>query len=134
MTFQDTIRANIAAVRAKAADFLIDTCTLKRKTGETVVNGDSQPTFADGVTLACRLIIRSGSESNNVAAQDRAVAQGIFTGTYRMQLPYGTQVTESDRIEYTDPETAVIHTFEVVFVPPHNDYTGAYVIGIREIL
>lgn len=133
MTFQDTLRANIAEIRSGAADFLIDTCVLKRKTGETIVNGESTPTFATGVTLACRLIIRSGSESNNVASQERAIAQGIFTGLYRVQLPYGTEVTQDDRIEYTDTENGSVRTFEVIFAPPFNIYTAAYVVQVREI-
>lgn len=133
MTFQDTLRVNILDIRTKAADFLIDTCVLKKKIGDTVVNGESAPVYAAGITLACRLIIRSGSESNNVAAQERAIAQGIFTGTYRLQLPYGTEVTEDDRVEYTDTENDTIRIFEVIFAPPINVYTGAYIVGLREV-
>lgn len=133
MTFQDTLRANIAEVRSGAALFLLDTCTLYRKTGETINNGESVPVFDSGTSLACRLIIRSGSESNNVASQERAIAQGIFTGLYRIQLPYGTEVAEDDRIEYIDIENDTVRTFEVIFAPPFNIYTGAYVIYVREV-
>lgn len=132
-TFQDTIRANIDEIRLRAADFLFDTCTLYRKTGETIENGEGRPVFADGVELSCRLIIRSGSESNNVASQERVIAQGLFTGLYRLQLPFGTEVAEDDRIEYTDTENGTVRTFEVVFAPPFNLYTGAYVIAMREV-
>lgn len=135
--FQDQLRANIEQIRTGAGgnseDFLLDTCVLKRKTGENVVNGESQPTYDTGTSLACRLIIRSGSESNNVAAQERAIAIGTFTGIFRMQLPYGTNVTEDDRIEYTDTENNTVHTLEIVFAPPINVFTAAYVITVREI-
>ena len=133
MTFQDTLRANIDEIRLRAADFLLDTCTLLRRTGEQVINGESVPTFADGVELSCRLITRTGSESNNVASQERVIAQGIFTGLYRMQLPFGTVVTEDDRIQYTDTENSNVRTFEVIFAPPFNLYTGAYVVNLREV-
>lgn len=133
MTFQDTLVANIAEIRTRAADFLMDTCTLYRKTGETINNGESVPTFSSGVLVSCRLIIRSGSESNNVASQERTIAQGIFTGLYRMQLPFGTEVTEDDRIEYTDTENSTVRTFEVIFAPPFNLFTGAYVVMLREV-
>jgi len=133
MTFQDTLRANIDEIRVRAADFLLDTCTLYRKTGEAVIDGESRPVYASGVELNCRLIIRSGSESNNVASQERVIAQGIFTGLYRMQLPYGTEVLEDDKITYTDTENATLRTFEVIFAPPFNLYTGAYVVMMREV-
>jgi hypothetical protein len=133
MTFQDTLQANIAEIRTRAADFLLDTCVLYRKTGETILNGESTAVFDSGTELACRLIIRSGSESNNVASQERAIAQGIFTGLYRMQLPYGTEVVEDDKIEYVDTENGTVRTFEVLFAPPFNIYTGAYVIQLREV-
>lgn len=135
--FQDQLRANIEQIRTgtggNAEDFLLDTCVLYRKTGEIVVNGESQPIYDTGTSLACRLIIRSGSESNNVAAQERAISAGTFTGIFRMQLPYGTQVSEDDRIEYTDIENDTLHTLEIVFAPPINVFTAAYVVSVREI-
>lgn len=132
-TFQDQLRANIEQIRTGAADFLLDTCVLKRKTGENVIDGESQPVYDDGETLACRLIIRSGSESNNVAAQERAIAVGVFTGIFRIQLPYGTDITEDDRIEYTDTENDTVHTLEVIFAPPIHIFTAAYVVTVRKI-
>lgn len=134
MSFQDQMRANIADIRTKSADFLLDTCVLKRKTGEQVIDGESRPVYATGVSIACRLIIRSGSESNNVAAQQRAIELGVFTGIYRMQLPYGTLVTADDRIEYTDTVNSTLRIFEVIFAPPFNKFTAAYVVTIREVI
>lgn len=130
MSFQQIIEQNVLAVRAAAADFLIDTCTIKRKTGDTVVKGESIPTYAAGVSIACRLIVRSGSDSSNIAAQERAVTQTAFTGVYRLQLPYGTAVDVDDRIEFTD--TVGTRKFDVIFVPPFNKMMGAFVIAIKE--
>lgn len=134
MSFQATIRANIAEVRSKAADFLIDTCNIRRKESETVVDGQNVVTYATGIATICRLIVRSGSESTNIAAQERLTAQSQFTGLYRMQLPFGTEIEVDDHIEYTDIETGKVFTFSVVFVPPHNDMTGAFVIGLKEVV
>lgn len=130
MSFQETIEANVLAIRAAAAAFLVDTCVIKRKTGETVVKGESRPVFATGETVACRLIIRSGSDSSNIAAQERAISQTQYTGIYRLQLPYGTLIEVDDRIEFTD--TAGTRKFDVIFVPPFNSMMGAFIIAIKE--
>ncbi len=130
MSFQQIIEQNVLAIRAAAADFLVDTCVLKRKTGDTVVKGQSVPTYASPVTLACRLIVRSGSDSANIAAQERAIAQTQFTGVYRLQLPYDTAVDVDDRIEFTDDNGT--RKFDVIFVPPFNKMMGAFVIAIKE--
>lgn len=130
MSFQQIIEQNVLEIRAAAADFLVDTCVLKRKTGDTVDKGESIPTYAAGETVACRLIIRSGSDSSNIAAQERAIAQTAYTGIYRLQLPYGTTVDVDDRIEFTDTEG--IRKFDVIFVPPFNKMMGAFVIAVKE--
>lgn len=131
MSFQQTIEANVLEIRAAAAQFLVDSCVLKRKTGDVVVKGESRPTYANGESLSCRLIIRSGSDSANIAAQERAVTQTQFTGIYRLQLPYGTVVDVDDRIEFSD--TNGIRKFDVIFVPPFNKMMGAFVIAIKEV-
>ncbi|HTH22213.1 MAG TPA: hypothetical protein VL854_08350, partial [Nitrososphaeraceae archaeon] len=69
----------------------------------------------------------------NIAAQERLVAQSQFTGIYRLQLPYTTDIKEDDRIEYTDIVLDRVKTFEVIFVPPFHKMTGAFVITIREV-
>jgi len=127
------IKNHIAHIRAGAAAFLIDTCSLLSRTGETVVNGESKPIYAAAQTLACRLIVRSGSEVANVAAQMRQVEQTQFTGLFKMQIPYGTDVKESDVIIYHDRELDRDRRFEVVYAPPHNEYTAALVITLQEV-
>ena len=104
-----------------------------QKRSENVVNGEIIPVYADGEVVKCRLIIRSGSETTNIAAQERLVAQSQFTGIYRLQLPYTTDIKEDDRIEYTDIVLDRVKTFEVIFVPPFHKMTGAFVITIREV-
>lgn len=126
MSFQQTIEQNVLEIRSQAEQFLVDTCTLRRKTGETVVKGESIPTYADGETVACRLIIRSGSDRSNIAAQERSIMQTQFTGMYRLQLPYGTAVDVDDRIEFTN------RNFDVIFVPPFNKMMGAFIITVKE--
>ncbi len=133
MSFQETIKANVLAIRAAAADFLTDTCYIRRKTTQTVDDGENIVTYATGVETACRLIIRSGSESTNIAAQQRLVSAATFTGLFRIQLPYGTEIQSDDHIEYIDTVTGDVRTFEVVFAPPFNEMTGAYVISVQEV-
>lgn len=130
MSFQQIIEQNVLDIRTAAAQFLIDTCILERKTGDTVVKGQSIPTYAAPETLACRLIIRSGSDSSNIAAQERAISQTAYTGIYRLQLPYGTAVDVDDRILFTDSNGT--RRFDVIFVPPFNKMMGAFVIAIKE--
>lgn len=127
MSFQDQIRQNVLDIRAAAADFLIDTCQIRRRVSDTIINGENVVTYADPVTSACRLIIRSGSDSSNVAAQERAISITMYTGIYRLQLPYNTSINVNDKILFEG------RTFDVVFVPPFNDMMGAFVIGIKEV-
>lgn len=127
------IKAQIHIIRNGASLFLIDSCSLLRKTGETVTNGESFPIYADPVTLDCRLIIRSGSEVANVAAQMRQVEQSSFTSLFKMQIPYGTQITENDIIIYHDKELDRDRRLQVVYAPPHNEFTGALVITLQEV-
>lgn len=131
MSFQQILEQNVLAIRTAAEQFLIDSCTLKRKTGDTVVKGESRPIYAAAEILACRLIIRSGSDSANIAAQERSISQTQFTGVYRLQLPYGTVIDVDDRIEFTD--TTGLRKFDVIFVPPFNKMMGAFIIAIKEI-
>lgn len=134
MSFQDTIRANVLTVRSFAAQFLTGTALLRRKTGDTVVDGENIATYASpGETIACRLIVRSGSSSSNIAAQERLTAQSQYTGLYKMQLPFGVNVRENDHIVFTDTDNGTVRTFEVIFAPPYNEMTGAYVVGLEEV-
>ncbi len=127
MSFQDQIKQNVLLIRQAAADFLVDTCQLRRKTGFTVVDGVEVPTYDDPVSIACRLIVRSGSDSSNVAAQERAISMTLFTGIYRLQLPYNTAVAINDQVLFQG------RIFDVVFVPPFNEMMGAFIIGVKEL-
>lgn len=129
----DKIRAQIAFIRANANMFLIDTAQLLRRTGETYTNGQVKPTYATAEDINCRLITRSGSESNNIAAQPREVQQTTFTGLFRMQIPYDVEIHAGDQILYTDKESGTVRRFDVVFAPPRHTYTGAVVIQLEEI-
>lgn len=102
MTLQSKILENIAEIRQQSAQFLTDICEVYRKTGETVENGESRPVYATPITIPCRLIVRSGADRTNVAAQERAITQVTFTGFYRLQLPFGTLVNEDDKIKMID--------------------------------
>jgi len=128
MSFQDQIRQNVLDIRAAAADFLIDTCQLRTRLASTVNDGAEVVNYANPVTLACRLIVRSGSDSTNIAAQERAISITTYTGIYRLQLPYNTTIAVNDRILFQG------RTFEVIFVPPFNEMMGAFVIGMKEVL
>jgi len=127
------LQAQIAAIRASAAVFLTDTAYLKRRTAVTYVDGEARSTYGTPVSFSCRLIVRSGSESANIARQLREVQQNTFTGLYRMQIPYTLQVSEGDHISYTDQVSGLAKELEVLFVPAKNEYTGAVVIQLQQI-
>ncbi len=131
MSFQQIIEQNVLAIRTAAEQFLVDECVIKRKLADTITKGQSVPNYATPETVACRLIVRSGSDSSNIAAQERAITQTAYTGIYRLQLPYGTAVDVDDRIEFTD--TIGTRKFDVIFVPPLNAMMGAFVITIKEV-
>lgn len=130
MNFQQIIEQNVLDIRTNAEQFLVDTCILKRKQADTIIKGQSITNYAAGEIVKCRLIIRSGSDSSNIASQERAISQTAFTGIYRLQLPYGTVVDVDDRIEFVDSNGT--RKFDVTFVPPFNAMMGAFVIAIKE--
>jgi hypothetical protein len=127
MSLKNTILSNVATIREQASQFLTDSCKYYSKTGESVVSGESIPQYSEPVTTACRFIVKSGSESVNVAAQERAVGIIRYTGIYMMQVPIEKVCATGDKIEYAG------RMFSVVFAPPVHAMTGAYVIGIKEI-
>jgi hypothetical protein len=124
--------AQIQSIRTDSEIFLTDTAQIKRRTGETYTNGASTPVYDDPETIACRLITRSGSESQNIAAQAREIQQTAFTGLYRMQVAYDLVVSETDHILYTDKVTNEVKEFEVIFSPAKHGFTGAVIIFLQE--
>ena len=128
------ILAQVALIREASAVFLIDTAVHHRRLPDTVLHGSVVQNFAAPATIDCRLIIRSGSVSDNIAAQPRLVEQQKYTGLFRMQVPYDLDIRIGDRVTYTDIETAQERLFDVVFVPAHNEYTGAFVLSLQEVL
>lgn len=127
------ILTHVAIIRKGADIFLIDTAQLKRRTGEQYDNGEATPIYADPIDIRCRLITRSGSESNNIAAQAREIQQANFTGLYRMQIPYTLEVSEGDQILYTDNITDSVKTLDVIFSPAKHKYSAAVIIQLQEV-
>lgn len=130
---RDKILAQAAIVRVQAEAFCIDEIQILRRTGEVVTDGESQILYAAPVSVRCRIINRSGASRTNVAAQFRATRQVFYDSTYRIQLPYGTEVSVNDQLVYTDKATDVQRIFEVVYVPPQHELTGAFIIGAEEV-
>lgn len=128
------ILAQVALIRESAKVFLIDTALHHRRLGDTITHGTAITNFATPVTIQCRLIIRSGSVSDNIAAQPRLVEQQKYTGLFRMQVPYDLDIRIGDRVTYTDIQTGQDRLLDVIFVPAHNEYTGALVISLQEVL
>lgn len=128
------ILAQVALIRESSKVFLIDTAKHHRRLGDIVQHGTAILNFAEPVTIKCRLIIRSGSVSDNIAAQPRLVEQQKYTGLFRMQVEYELDIRIGDRITYTDIETGQERLLDVIFVPAHNEYTGALVISLQEVL
>lgn len=132
MSFQDRIKAQVLDIRAKAADFLTDTCFILRKVSESTVHGVPTIVYAAPEEVSCRLIVRSGSSGGNIPAQERLVTQITYTGVYRLQLPYNTVLSEDDLIEYFDTVTGKTIQFDITYIPPHNVMMGAFIIGIEQ--
>lgn len=129
----ETIKAQVEIIRSQANNFCVSKAKLIRKTGETVVKGENIVTYADPVDINVRLIVRSGNERTNIAAQERQPKLSTFTGTYRMQIEYGIKVTEGDRIYFVDIENGQERKYRVVYAPPYHEMTGAYVVEVQEI-
>lgn len=130
---ESKLRAHVAIIRAQADVFMTDTIMLRHKIGEEVIDGESFPTFAPDVEIRARIINRSGASRSNIAAQFRATRQTFYDSTYRIQLPYGTEVSVTDYAIYEDTGTGVTRTFEITYVPPQHEMTGAFVVGAEEI-
>lgn len=128
------ILEQVGIIRSQADVFCVDEISLRRKTGEEVIDGESFPIYADPITVRARIINRSGASRTNIAAQFRATRQTFFDSTYRIQLPYGTEVAATDLVDYIDTGTGATRTFELVYVPPQHEMTGAFVVGAEEIL
>lgn len=126
------ILSQVEKIRTDAELWLNTTLTLRHYTGETVVGGQSFPQYSSSTVLG-RIIIRTGDDRTNTAAQFRQPHLSTFTGLYRIQLPYGTVVVEGDKIEYTDIETGNVRKCEVVYSPPFHELMGAFVITVKEI-
>lgn len=125
--------AQVAEVRKQAAVFLTDTIYLLRRESETITNGESNINYSSPVAIPCRLINRSGASRTNVAAQFRATRQTFYDSSYRVQLPFGTDVKVTDHLLYDDIATGKQQRFEVTYVPPQHEFTGAFIIGAEEI-
>lgn len=130
---QAKILQQVAMIRKSADVFLIDTAYLKRRTGEEYENGEARPTYSAPELIRCRLITRSGSESNNIAAQAREIQQANFTGLYRMQIPYTLDVNEGDQIIFNDGVTGNSKTLDVIFAPAKHEYSAAVIIQLQEV-
>jgi len=130
---QAKIQQQVAMIRKDADMFLIDTAMLKRRTGEEYTDGQANPVYAAPESFRCRLITRSGSESNNIAAQAREIQQVNYTGLYRMQIPYDLNVSEGDQILYDDAITGITKTLDVIFSPAKHAYSAAVIIQLQEI-
>lgn len=127
------IRSQVEVIRAQADIFCVDDVMIRRKIGENVIDGESFPIWAADVESRARIINRSGASRSNVAAQFRATRQTFYDSTYRVQLPYDTEVTVGDLIIYEDDATKVERIFEIVYVPPQHKMTGAFIVGCEEI-
>lgn len=127
---QDKIAKDVLKVRKDAELFLIDTCTVKHRTGEYQSFGQAYFTYDPGVSVPCRFITRSGNETTNVAAQQRTVQQVTYTGVYRLQLPYNTVIAVGDKIEYIVNDK--VRIFEVTYVPPFHKMMGAFIVNLQE--
>jgi hypothetical protein len=129
----DKIKQHVEIIRNGALIFLIDTARHFKRTGDTVIHGEAKATYAAPEIIKCRLITRSGSESSNIAAQPREVHQSSFVGLYRMQVPYESDISEGDQIEYTDKVTDKTKLFDVIFAPAKHEYSAAVIIQLQEV-
>lgn len=129
---QATILEQVQEIRSKSEVFLNSTGTLRHKTGETVVRGEPVYTYSTS-EIQLRIIVRSGDDRTNIAAQFRQPHLTSYTGIYKMQLAFDTTVSEGDLIDFIDIVNSEQRTVEVVFAPPKHDMMGAFVITVKEV-
>jgi hypothetical protein len=126
--------SQVLGIRAAAETFCVDTIALYSRTGDTVSNGESTPTYATAQDIPARVINRSGASRTQETAQYRSAQQTFYDTQYRVQLPYGTVIKVNDRLHYSDRATGKVVKLEVVYVPIQHDFMGAFVIGANEIM
>jgi hypothetical protein len=133
MLSKNKLLAQALIVREQAEVFCVDTITLLRRNGETIVNGESVLLYEAPQEIPARIINRSGASRTNIAAQFRATRQTFYDATFRIQLLYGTRIKITDHLLYTNSETGEQQRFEVTYVPPQHEFMGAFVVGAEEV-
>ncbi len=105
----------LAAMRAAAAGYLPDTCTIQRRTQTSDGGGGSTTAWAATQTVACRISPVAGGESSSTG--DRISDESTAVVTFGA----GTDVKESDRLQVAG------RTYDVTLVRTR----GAYEITRR---
>jgi hypothetical protein len=125
------LQAQALQVREQAASFLVDTGYLQRRTGETVVDGQSVTVWAAREEISCRFIAKTGASTTNVSAQYRTTKQTFYYGKAAVQLPYGTEVTSGDLFIYVE-SNGTEKVYEIAYVPAQHEFMGALVVPLEE--
>ena len=120
MSLADELANAIADLRDAAEQFMLDTCTIYRKTGDVNSSGISKPQYDSGTVTVCRWQPASGT----TVAQDGKV---FVSGIYEVGLPASTSITVNDYLLYAGRK------FGPIFTPPIDALAPELVIQVREI-
>lgn len=110
------LAAQALDIRNRAETFLLDTVLLRRKIGESTVDGEPVIAYASDVEIPCRWINRIG---NNPRNRDPITAQ------QSIQIPFNTQIAYGD--VFIDPDGA---SFIIEYIPQRHTLAGDFIIDI----
>lgn len=115
--------SELAALREAALSLLIDTATIQRSV-EVVEGLNRETTWEDVHTnVPCRVAELGESRGNREASQGGRMTS---EGEHAVRFPYGTDISESDRIVVVIGEQQ--RTFEVARVIEHSYATSMTVV------
>jgi hypothetical protein len=115
---------------ARAVEYiLIDTCQIKRKTGEAVDNiGNARAVFSPLLykglpDIPCRV------DTQRSVLNERTVDQVLVTSAYIIELPYDLDIEEHDEITYNGARYEIRRTYEKVSFSSTNEALIVKVTG-----
>jgi hypothetical protein len=132
MSYRDLIHSQVLQIREDVqAFFLQDTAQLLRKTGNVIERGQSTPQYDTPIDINCRVIIKSGSESEKLASQERSARQLTYTDLLKLQVEFDLEINVGDIIVLVDIETNDQKRYDVITVPPRHNMMGAFIVQLQ---
>jgi hypothetical protein len=119
------LQRDAAVIRQQSEQWLTDTCTIEHFAGHTVTDGEYATSYTTESGVPCRMINRSGRLTTNMAGQSEEVQLQVSSTSFRIQLPYSTSLSLSDKIVYSGTR------FDLVVVPVKHSLMGAFIVDVE---